>query len=281
MTGVERPSAAARLRAGEPLLGLVVKMANPALVETAGHLGFDLLVLDTEHGPGDASELEHHLRAADAVGLPVLVRVGDATGAEVLRALDAGACGIVAPHVVSADEAHRLVARAHYPPAGTRGLALSTRAGGYGTRPVDEHLQAARSTVVVAQIEDPCGVEQAGAIARTPGIDVLWVGLADLALALGHPGDLRHPAVAGAIERVASAAAATGRAWAVIVDDAEGARQMRARGASVLLVSAGDVVARSLRALRAEIRVEFRDEGAVGPSGDQRPRAAGLARRGG
>src|SRR5690348_10268232 len=123
-----------RLAAGEPLTGLIVKMPAPAQVEAAGHAGFDFVLLDTEHGPGDGLALEEHLRAA---AIPVLVRVRSPDA--ILGALDAGAAGVVVPHVLDPAGAEAAVAAAHYPPRGRRGIALSTRAGGYGTVSLDEH----------------------------------------------------------------------------------------------------------------------------------------------
>ena len=88
-------------------------------------VGLDFVVLDTEHGPGDQVELLHHLVVAQSVGLDALVRVG-ATG-EILRVLDLGATGIIAPHVSSVEEAASIVKAARYSPHGERGLATYTR----------------------------------------------------------------------------------------------------------------------------------------------------------
>src|SRR5262245_35125759 len=104
-------------------------MPAPATLELAGHTGFDFALIDTEHGIADGQQLEHHLRAADSAGLDCVVRVGANDSTEILRALDAGARGVVVPHVTTAAEAAAAVRAAHYPPIGKRGLALSTRAG--------------------------------------------------------------------------------------------------------------------------------------------------------
>jgi 4-hydroxy-2-oxoheptanedioate aldolase len=134
---------AGRLAAHEPLTALLVKMPCAREIESAGHTGFDLVVIDTEHGPGGGFELEHHLRAADAAGLPALVRVPSADPAGIGAVLDAGATGVVVPHVLDARGAAGVVAAAHYPPRGRRGFALSTRAGGYGAAGWHEHLERA------------------------------------------------------------------------------------------------------------------------------------------
>ena len=195
-------SLAARLAAREALTALLAKMPCAAQVEIAGHAGFDVVVLDTEHGPGETSTLEEHLRAADAVGLPALVRVR-ALG-EILAALDAGATGVVVPHVLDAAGAEAAVAAAHYPPRGRRGLALSTRAGRYGAVPLPEHLRrAAAETCVIVQIEDREAVEAADAILAVEGVSAVLIGAADLAMSLGHAPEAE-------IETVIAAAARAG-----------------------------------------------------------------------
>lgn len=154
-----------RIRRREQLLGLIIKLPNPALVEVAGHLGYDFVLLDTEHGAADTLELEHHLRAADSAGIDVLVRVGANEPLQILRALDAGATGIIAPHVDTPQEAAQAVNAAHYPPVGKRGLAASTRAGRHSTSTLADHLdRARRETTVVVQIEDKKAVDHAPAI---------------------------------------------------------------------------------------------------------------------
>src|SRR4051794_22407873 len=111
-------------------------MPAAAPVEIAGHTRFGFVVLDTEHGPTEG--LHEHLRAA---AIPALVRVPLVEG--ILAALDAGATGVVVPHVLDAAGAEAAVAAAHYPPRGRRGIALSTRAGRYGAVSLDEHLRRA------------------------------------------------------------------------------------------------------------------------------------------
>ena len=175
----------------------MAKLPCAAQVEIAGYAGFDVVILDTEHGPGETSALEEHVRAADAAGLPALVRVG-AVG-EILAALDAGAAGVVVPHVLDAAGAEAAVAAAHYPPRGRRGLALSTRAGRYGAVSLADHLRrAAAETCVIVQIEDREAVAAADAILAVPGVSAVLIGAADLAMSLGHSPEAEIEAVIAA-----------------------------------------------------------------------------------
>ena len=227
-------SLAERLRDREPLRFLFVKMPAPAEVELAGAAGFDAVIVDTEHGPDGGSDLEHHLRAASAAGVPALVRVPDATPGPILRALDAGAAGIVVAHVTDASVAAAVVSAAHYPPRGHRGLALSTRAAAYGTVPLDEHLRrAAEETVVIVQIEDAEAVPVAAQILGVESVDAVLIGSTDLSISLGHPGETGHPEVESAVTVIHRAATEAGVAVAVVCATADEADAAAARGASI------------------------------------------------
>lgn len=245
----QKPSLAQRVRAREPLVGLVVKMPNHALIESAGYSGFDLVVLDTEHGLGDGEQLEHHLRAADSVDLPVVVRIGSHESIDALRALDAGAAGVIFPHVNTAAEARQAVDAAHYPPIGQRGLALSTRAGRHSSVTLTEHLARAREeTVVIAQIEHVDGVENVEEIIRTHHLDAVWLGPSDLSMSVGHPGDQDHPDYLGAVQLVVDAISNRPEvSLAVIASDADSVGTWNARGATIFLVPSPDIVAPALR----------------------------------
>lgn len=249
--GPQRQGLAARLRAGEGLAGVILKMPSPALVEVAGNVGFDMVVLDTEHGPFDGGMLEHHLRAAAAARIPAVVRVAANDPTHILQALDGGATGIIIPHVNTADQAAAAARAAHYPPFGNRGFALSTRAGFYGTAAASDHLAAAeRNTLVIAQIEDIEAVRQIGSIAATPRLDAVWVGHGDLSLSLGHPGQPAHPEVTAAIDQVVRhTQAADAPRLCVLARDEQDARQWRQRGAAIVLFSAVDVIAARLAAI--------------------------------
>jgi 4-hydroxy-2-oxoheptanedioate aldolase len=236
---------ARRLRAGEGLTGVVLKMPAPALTELAGHAGLDLVVLDTEHGPTGADMLEHHIRAADSAKVPILVRVSANDRVQILTALDAGAAGVIVPHVNTADEAAAAVRAAHYPPVGDRGFALTTRAGHYGTRRPESHLgDAAEHTLVIVQVEDVAAIPHVAQIAATPRLDAVWVGPGDLSMSLGRPSQFTHPDVVAALNEITTQIRFARNAHlCVIVRKEEDSRRWRRRGAGIVLFSALDLIA--------------------------------------
>src|SRR5438093_6942908 len=120
----ERAMRGARIRekltAGGAVLNVMVPFHSPAVIEMLGLAGVDLVMLDAEHGAIDEAQCEHMVRAADVVDLPAIVRVPNNQPSTILRYLDLGSSGIIAPHIASAANARAAVAAAKYVPAGQR-----------------------------------------------------------------------------------------------------------------------------------------------------------------
>jgi 2-keto-3-deoxy-L-rhamnonate aldolase RhmA len=188
-----------RLKDRETLIGTLVTLGIPEIAEILSGAGFDWLFLDAEHSPLDTLALQHLVIGAGAT--PCLVRLAASSEIEVKQALDIGAAGIIAPQVNSAEQAAQVVRWAKYAPLGTRGVGAA-RAHGYGFA-FKEYLATANDhTVVVVQAEHGDAVSNIEAIVQVAGIDAVLVGPNDLSASLGHLGDMAHPDVVAAIERV-------------------------------------------------------------------------------
>jgi len=174
-----------KLMSGAPVAGTFLKTPAYQLVEVLAGSGLDCLCLDAEHAPFDRASLDACIAVGRALDFPILVRPGDGSPREVLQALDYGAAGIIAPHIDSVEKAEALARSARFGLNG-RGYAGSTRWAGYGTRAMGEVLDASAETIVIAQIEEPAGVDAAEGIAAVPGIDGLFLGPADLSVGYGH-----------------------------------------------------------------------------------------------
>lgn len=228
-----------RLADGEPLRGVLLRLPSETLVEMAGVAGLDYVVIDCEHGPADTALLQHHITAAAAHGIDVLVRVGTAEPALVLRCLDLGASGLIFPHVDSAEDARRAVAASHYPPLGERGFATYSRSGRFGTVPAAEHVAASRDTLVVVMVETERACAAADKIAGTPGVDAVLVGPADLAADCGFP----EPAVvAGLLAQAHRATHEQGRTVMSIVSGVPAARAAEEAGAGMVVFNMAHVL---------------------------------------
>lgn len=195
----------ARMLRGDNLVGTFLKTPAPELVEVLAMSGLDFIALDAEHAPFDRGRLDACLAIARALGFPALVRLPEGSQVEILKALDSGATGIIVPHVATAEKAGNIAKWSRFGHGG-RGYAGSTRWAGFATRKMADVLaQSVDETVVIAQIEEPEGVEAVDDIAATDGIDGLFVGPADLAVCFGLD-DISAPQVMEAMAQVAAAA---------------------------------------------------------------------------
>lgn len=196
------PCFATRLRAGDLLVGSIVTMPAPQLVELLAGAGLDWLFLDGEHGNVSLPDFVPLLQAAGTC--PCVIRVPAHDPVWIGRALDAGAAGVIVPRVDNAQQARAVVRAAKYPPDGARGMGLA-RAHGHGLRHADYVRHANVETAVIVQAESAAAVRNIDAICAVPGVDAVLIGPNDLAASLGHPGRLDAAPVTRAIDRVLAA----------------------------------------------------------------------------
>ncbi|MES2398593.1 MAG: aldolase/citrate lyase family protein [Pseudomonadota bacterium] len=190
-------------------VGTFIKTASPHVVEVLGTSSLDFGVLDAEHAPLDRAALDLMMLAGRAAGLPLLVRIPDKSAATILSVLDMGAAGLLVPHVDSVADAEAVLSHAKYR-GGQRGFSGSPRFAGYGTLGMKQALTVGDQALVICQIESPQAVACAAQIAALPGVDGLFIGRADLALAMGFE-DSKHPDVAAAADSSIAAALAAGK----------------------------------------------------------------------
>ena len=252
-----------RLTGGARLTGLFLGLPSPAMVEMIGYAGFDFVILDAEHGSAGTAALEHMMRAASYAGLAAIVRVAGPEG--ILHALDAGAAGILVPHVTSAAFARDIVSKAYFPPRGSRGISGLTRAAHYGFNP--RYLASRHeATSVIAMIEDAEALPHVPGIATTEGVDALFIGPADLAGSMGFPGQPNHPQVVAATSRIiADARGSRSIALASTARDASDAARLSAAGVTILCFSAVTLFTESLRSLRAQLDQALPDQSGSSP----------------
>jgi len=202
----------ARIQAGEPVLGTFLNLGSPLATEIASISGLDWLLLDLEHGAGPEADVMAHAQATGNGGGSLIVRVEANDRPRFARALDIGAAGVMVPRVETAEEAATAISYMQYPPAGTRGVALGTRAAGFGVEGFAPVLRVGAQLLGVIQIESERAVSNVDAIAAVQGVDVLFVGPADLSFSMGIPGQTNDPRFIEALERVGEAAKRAGKA---------------------------------------------------------------------
>ncbi len=203
----------ARIQAGQPALGVSVMFPSPQIIEIIGALGFDWVLIDCEHGTIDVESVERLVMAAEVSGITPIVRPPSRDAADILRVLDRGAMGVQVPHVNTAEDARAVVAAVKYHPLGTRGLAASTRPANYGIglTAAEYVAQVNRETLVCVQLEEAEALRNINEILKVEGIDVFFIGPADLSQSLGYPGRPDAPEVRAAIDAAFAAITAAGK----------------------------------------------------------------------
>jgi 2-keto-3-deoxy-L-rhamnonate aldolase RhmA len=151
-----------RLRDGPPLLATFVILPRPEIVEIAAEAGFEAVILDREHGSLGDGDLSGMVAAASGAGLHTIVRVQECRSKLVEAALDAGADGVLVPHVSSAAAATAAVDAARFAPEGRRGVNPYVRAARYGADPGAFLDHANERAACIAMIEGPAGLQAAG-----------------------------------------------------------------------------------------------------------------------
>ena len=204
--------------AGQTAMGINVQTASPENVEMVGATGYDFVVIDCEHGTTHADQLTGMLRAADAVDVTPIVRVPTLDPVFILRALDAGAMGVIVPNVASAGQARAAVAAAKYRTSdaafaelGQRGACPSTRANWHLATDWPGFAKwSNEQTVVWLLVESLQGAQAIDEILEVPGIGAIVPGQFDLAQSMGLQGDVWHPRVTELLRTIVAKAGAKG-----------------------------------------------------------------------
>lgn len=226
-----------RLRAGGVVYGTFVETGHPAVVDVAGNAGMDFVVVDLEHGMITLDEVENMVRAADACGIEVVVRVPGVDESLIGRLLDAGAGGVQVPRVSTKGETEAAVATTRYAPAGRRGYFPLSRAARFGGADKNEHIARSNAgCLAVVQVEGVEGARNVAEIMTVPGLDVLFVGPYDLSMSMGFPGQVQHPQVVQAISDVVARARSSGVAVGIFADTPEAARKWLDQGVRYMTV---------------------------------------------
>ena len=192
-------------------IGSWMSMAHVSIGEILASAGYDWVVIETEHTAIDVSEVLRLIIAIEGRGAIPLVRLAWNDPIQAKAVMDSGAAGVLVPMVNSKTDAELAVKSVKYPPLGFRGVGLA-RAQGYGMA-FDEYVQIAnRDSLLMVQIEHVDAVRNVDDILSVPGIDGTFIGPYDLSMSMGLPGELHHPDVEAAKQRVLEATKAHGLA---------------------------------------------------------------------
>jgi 2-keto-3-deoxy-L-rhamnonate aldolase RhmA len=234
---------------GQAVVGTTLAFPCPELVEACGLLGFDFVFIDGEHDGTDPIECGSLVRAADAVGVQSVVRVPRNDPQTILGYLETGALSIIAPHVNTADEVLAGIQAVRYPPDGIRGAGSSTRAANYGiTQSATDHFGSANAeTLFMPLLEEALAFDHLDEILQVPGLEVIQIGTGDLALSMGYPGQLNHPAVQERVQHALTKAKQAGIIVGTASRDAASTRALIDRGFQMILTSSTAIFTEAVR----------------------------------
>ncbi len=226
------------LKSGESVVGTMINEArNPEIAYLLAAAGMDFLLVETEHASPDTETLQNITRAAKSAGLVPLARVTDNEYFIIARILDMGVMGVMVPRVDTKEEAERAVAAVKYPPVGRRGFGMRPVITDYEPTTVREAIEwSNENTLVILQVESGQAVENLEKITGVPGVDVSLVGLNDLSISLGVPGEFEHPRVEEALKRVFEVCPQNGVSPAIHAPNLESAKKFREMGMKFLMV---------------------------------------------
>ncbi|RDB05230.1 HpcH/HpaI aldolase family protein [Runella aurantiaca] len=248
-----------RLQQGETLNGCWLNLGSPLTAEIVGLSGFDWVLIDLEHGAGTEKDVLAQLQALESTPTTAFVRVESSDSARISRVLDMGAAGVMCPKVNNALEAKKVINGLHYPPFGNRGVAKMVRATGFGQNFQAYYDASKESLLGIIQIETVEALNHLDEIAALEGVDVLFIGPADLSMELGIFGQFDNPIFIDALQRIILAAQKAGKSTGILFfnpDDYQKYHDMGIRfiacGADATFVADGArAMAKKLAAARA------------------------------
>jgi 4-hydroxy-2-oxoheptanedioate aldolase len=248
-----RPSLHGRLSQRQSLIALLQTHPNPALAEIAAVCGYDVVILDDEHGVFTAADFLQSIRLLTSTDTAVFVRIREGDMHAVGRFLDMGVDGIVVPGVGTAEQASACVRAMAYPPHGTRGFGASVHRGTRYGLDVSEHMRAPRGhAALVVMIESAASVANIESILSIDGVDAAIVGPSDLSANLGKLGDFANSAYTEAMSRIERAAAASGKMLGTAPHPGHSVEALSARGHRFFIAGADTMLIREALASALE-----------------------------
>ena len=201
-----------KLNMGQRINGCWIEMFSPIAAEIMAMSGYDIAVIDLEHGPGSYLEAISMMQALANHGCSPLIRTQSADQDIIKRVLDIGPLGIMVPNIRSADDAANVVAACRYRPAGIRGAAPTVIRGTEYGNDVDNYIRWMDSGfLLIGQIESLQAVDEIEDIANVDGLDMLFVGPTDLSASLGALGKYDSKAFIAAFEKIERCTLAAGK----------------------------------------------------------------------
>ncbi len=230
-----------KLRNGETVNCFKLNLAGGEVTEIAALAGYDCIWVDREHVVQDWSDIKAQNWCAKAYDTDLMVRVSRGSYSELIKPFELDATGILVPHIMSLEDAKKVVHFTRFHPVGRRPIDGGNADGAYGSMDFNDYLvQANRQRFIALQIEDPEPLEELEAIAALEGYDMLFFGPGDFSHGIGAPGDFNNKLLKDTRERVAKVARKHGK-FAATVGSPENALELINMGYQFISIGA-DVI---------------------------------------
>jgi 2-keto-3-deoxy-L-rhamnonate aldolase RhmA len=248
-----------KLKQGKAVVGVLSSLGSAPLTEIFAIAGCEFIIIDMEHSTISEETLEGMVRASKLKGMVPFARVRHNDVRRIMGVLDAGCMGVMIPEIETKADAEIAARSTQYRPGGTRGVNWGTIAGEWGSITPADYLKSANETILnMIQIETAKGYENIEEIVKTPGIDVVILGPADLSASMGYPGNPKHPEVVKAIDKIIRVCKEAG----IVVGgygstDREAMAELQKKGQMLFIIGAAAAVMESFKKLTSGIRETF------------------------
>jgi 2-keto-3-deoxy-L-rhamnonate aldolase RhmA len=219
----------ARIQAGDISVSCFLVSGSSFIAEAMAHQPIDWMIIDMEASHASKEDVLHILQALNAYDVTPIVRISSHDKHNVESCLDFGARGIMVPKVDTAEQANQVANACYFPPKGTRGINC-IRASGYYLRAKQYFEEANGSITSVVQVESREGVENVFDIAAVPNVDIVFMGLGDLAASYGQNGVITGKLMEDARKRVIDACRESGKIAGIFAHNVESANQYASEG---------------------------------------------------
>ncbi len=174
-------------------------------VDIIASTGLDFIIIDGEHGPISFENIQRMVMACENNNVSPIFRVPNVNQSDILKALDIGVHGVQAPNIETKTDLENFITFGKYSEIGKRGFSPFTRAGGYTPKNSDSLIvQGNQNVLLIAQLEGKLAIENLKLLLKNNQIDIFFIGLYDLSLHLGKPGQIDHPDVLSTFKSIAS-----------------------------------------------------------------------------
>jgi 2-dehydro-3-deoxyglucarate aldolase/4-hydroxy-2-oxoheptanedioate aldolase len=223
----------AMLRENRVLVGMTMQhVTAPWLAKLYKNSGADFVYVEYEHSFMNEADLAHFVFTCRSLGLPVVAKVPECTRTHVAKLLECGVIGIQLPWTETRAQVEQLVNYVKFPPVGIRAAAPGMGNCDYNLQTPGRDLieRGNRETVILAHVETKQGIDNLDSILSNPHVDIMFLGMYDLSVSYGYPGEFQHPDVVTAVETALAAATRHGKAAGMYVPDAHAAGPWVSRG---------------------------------------------------